>query len=440
VTASTSPALPEPPEIAAPAAVFEVDPSLPNADYATPMAQTPLFGGPFLTRPKLTGDWFGLRSALADRGITFDLYGTQFYQGVASGGRIREGQYGGKFDYLANVDGAKLGLWQGFFVNLHGETRLGQTVNNIDGLLTPSNIAMSFPAPSGNVSALTGVKFTQALSENVALFLGKINTLDEYVLRFNSALGLDRPGIGGFMNTSLVFNPIAARTVPYSAAGTGVALLRQGLPWFTFSVFDPQERAMIGLQDLFSRGVVLVPNLILTGKPFGRQAMLNLGGTYSSAQYTSVDPAAYLNIPITGVRAPKETGSWSLYANVFQALRVDPADEKRAWGIFGQFGISDGDPNPIKFVANGGIAGRSLLPGRSIDTFGVGYFYVGLSSEFKSLLAPVLPQQDEDGVELFYNLAVTPWCRLTADLQVARPSTRIFDTVIIPGMRLQISF
>ena len=121
-------------------------------------------------------------------------------------------------------------------------------------------------------------------------------------------------------------------------------------------------------------------------------------------------------------------------------LRADPDDESRGWGLFGQFGISDGNPNPVKFVANGGIAGRTLFPGRPLDTFGVGYFYVGLSSQFKSLLNPVLPQQDETGVELFYNLAITPWCRLTADLQVARPSTRIYDTVIIPGLRLQIVF
>ena len=431
---------PQQPVVGPPAPAPEADQAPRDASRIAPPAETPLFGGPILTREKLTGDWFGLRPALADDGITFNLYGTQFYQGVASGGRERQWKYGGKFDYLGNVDGGKLGLWQGLFVNLHGESRLGQSVNNIDGLLTPSNIAMNFPRPAGNVTALTGVKITQALNENVAVFLGKINTLDEYPLRFNSALGLDRPGIGGFMNTSLVFNPIAARTVPYSAAAAGVAFLRQGAPFFSLTVMDPRERAVIGLQDLFARGVVLVPDLTLRGKPFGRSGILNLGGTYSTAKYTSVDPAAYLNIPNIPVRAPRETGSWSLYSNFYQTLVVDPSDESRGWGVFGQFGVSDGNPNPIRFVSNGGFAGRSLIPGRALDSFGVGYFHVGLSSEFKSLLATALPQQNEDGVELFYNMAITPWCRLTADLQVARPSTRMFDTVLIPGLRLQINF
>ena len=418
----------------------ETGPALEDLAQSVPEGGLPRFGGPLLSRPRLTGDWFGVRPALADDGITFDLYGTQFYQDVATGGRQRQGRYGGKLDFLGNLDAGKLGLRQGLFVNLHGESRLGRSVNNIDGLLTPSNIAMNFPRPEGNVTALTGVKITQALSENVAVFLGKINTLDEYPLRFNSELGLNRPGIGGFMNTSLVFNPIAARTIPYSAAALGVALLRKGVPVFSFTVFDPQERAVIGLQDLYARGVVLVPDLTLRGRLFGRAGIINLGGTYSTAKYRSVDPAGYLNIPNVLVRAPRETGSWSLYSNFYQTLIVDPDDESRGWGVFGQFGISDGNPNPIRFNANGGIAGRSLLPGRPLDTFGIGYFYVGLSSRFKSLLATVLPQQDETGVELFYNMTITPWCRLTADLQVARPSTRTFGTVLIPGLRLQISF
>lgn len=298
---------------------------------------------------------------------------------------------------------------------------------------------MNFPEEEGNVSALTGLKITQALNENFAVFAGKINTLDEYPLHFTKRLGLDRPGIGGFMNTSLVFNPIVARTVPYSAAAVGAAFLREGEPLFSLTFMDPRERATTGLQDLYSDGGVIMPDLILHGDFLGRPSTINLGGTYSNAIYTSVDPASYLILP-TGIVAGQETGSWSLYANAYHALWVDPRFENRHWGVFGQFGLSDGNPNPIRFVANGGIAGRSMLHDRHRDTFGVAFFYLGLSDSFKSLTAPVSPQQDEMGGELFYNIAVTPWCRWTADLQVAQPSTQAFNTVIIPGMRMEVAF
>ncbi len=196
------------------------------------------YAGDLLTRERLTGDWWGRRSSLADRGLTFDLFSTQFYQGVAQGGREQEWEYGGKLDYLFNVDGGKLGLWQGLFVNLHAETRYGKSVNEIDGLIAPSNIAMNFPEPDANVTSITGLKITQALSENFAVYLGKINTLDEYPLRYSPGLGTNKPGLEGFMNSSLVFNTIMARTIPYSAAGVGAAVLREGEPAFTLTAFD----------------------------------------------------------------------------------------------------------------------------------------------------------------------------------------------------------
>ncbi|MCS6977613.1 MAG: hypothetical protein NZM31_11490 [Gemmatales bacterium] len=220
----------------------------------------------------MTGDWCGARSTLAEHGLTFDVFLTQFYQGVASGGEEQLFRYGGKLDYLFNGDGGKLGLWQGLFVDLHAETRYGQSTNEIDGLLAPSNLPMNFPKPDETITSITGLKITQALSENFAVYLGKINTLDEYPLRYSPGLGTNIPGLAGFLNTSLVFNPIVARTIPYSAAGVGAAILREGQPLFTFTVFDPRERATIGLEDLYDRGVVLVPDLILRGKPFGRPA------------------------------------------------------------------------------------------------------------------------------------------------------------------------
>jgi porin len=195
---------------------------------------------------------------------------------------------------------------------------------------------------------------------------------------------------------------------------------------------------------MFARGVVLIPDLTIRADFLGRPGKFNFGGTWSSARYRSFDPAAYLSIPPALILddrfAPKETGSWSLYANFYQAIWVDEDNEARNWGVFGQFGISDGNPNPIRFVANGGIGGRSMIPGRTFDTFGIGYFYLGLGSDFKALARPILPQGDEFGGELFYNVAITPWSRLTFDLQIAQPSTSRFAPVIIPGLRFQLLF
>jgi porin len=439
-----APARAQPPVASAPVpegAVPEVAP------VAAPPAENP-FAGDFFNRSKLTGDWGGARSALAERGVKLDIFGTQFYQGVARGGREQSFDYGGRLDFLLNVDGQKLGLWQGLFFDMHAESRFAEDVNANSGLIAPPNLAMNFPAAGREVTSITGLKLTQALSERFVLFAGKLNTLDAFPLRFNPAGTTGLPFLGGFQSSPLVFNPIAARTVPYSAAGAGFAVLQDLQPLFSFTVLDPLERATKGADDLFTRGVTLVPDLILRGKPFGRPALLNVGGTYSSSRYRTLDPATYLNLFQVGQLGaalagggPLISDSWSVYVNGYQSLWVDPNDENRNWGVFAAGGISDGNPNPIKYSVAGGVGGRSMIRGRELDTFGVGYYYLGLSDQLKRVGRPLVrPIRDEFGVELFYNAALTPWCRFTPNFTVARPGVSARDTVIITGLRLQLAF
>ena len=77
----------------------------------------PNYGGDFWSRSYLTGDWGGLRSKLADRGVQFDSNLTQIYQGVASGGTNRTGRYSGSLDMVLKLDSQKLGLWPGRISN-----------------------------------------------------------------------------------------------------------------------------------------------------------------------------------------------------------------------------------------------------------------------------------------------------------------------------------
>ncbi|PYI63578.1 MAG: carbohydrate porin, partial [Verrucomicrobia bacterium] len=99
-------------------------------------------------------------------------------------------------------------------------------------------------------------------------------------------------------------------------------------------------------------------------------------------------------------------------------------------------------PNSVRWNVTVGLGAGGLVPSREHDTMGVAYFHIGVSDEVKDLLAsqPGLAQRDEQGVELYYNAALSPWCHLTADLQVAQPSTKAFDTAVLAGSRLKIDF
>jgi porin len=131
------------------------------------------FGGPFGERLKLTGDWFGIRDTLAAKGITLDANLTQFFQGVASGGKERAFEYGGKIDYFLNIDGNHAGLWQGFLVTMHAETRYGEDVNGIDGMFSFGNFNVAFPEAGHDVTSITRLILSQLLSDNCMVFAGK---------------------------------------------------------------------------------------------------------------------------------------------------------------------------------------------------------------------------------------------------------------------------
>jgi porin len=420
------------------------------------------FGGPWNSRPKLTGDWGGLREQLRDHGFTFDVSATTYYQGIASGGLQDTFRFGGRNDYLLNVDGQKAGLWEGLGINLHGETVYGDSVNLLTGAVVPVNIGRSLPVPVGTVSALTAVKFTQALSENLILYAGKINTVDNLQQPFMPGRGLD----AGFMNGAFVFNPVLGRTIPYSTFGAGGAILAGGQPVVTLTVYDTHDASTTSVFDkLFHNGAIIYPTLSLPTNFFGMPGHQTVWGAYSSGRYAILSPESLLIFPppvlglppTTGILSPESLlifpppvpglppttlvrGSWWIDYRFDQALWVDPTDETRSWGVFGDAGISDGNPNPIHWSVILGIGGSSPIPNRKLDTFGIAYYYMGLSDDFKNVVRPIVPVRDERGLELFYNVAVTPWFHVTPDLQVITPTLELAKTSLVLGLRAKIDF
>lgn len=394
-------------------------------------------GSPWLTRPNLFGTAFGLRPALGEQGIAVDGNLTQFYQGVASGGKEQGFRYGGHADYYMNVDGQKAGLWAGLFLTLHAETIFGQSANGLTGALLPVSLIQILPSPTEDVTALTGVKVTQALSENFVTYFGKINTLDEFKQPFASGRGVD-----AFMNTSLLFSPVLARTVPYSSFGAGAAYLHNGQPVAVLSVFDTNNSPTTsGFDTFFDNGATIVGQAILPTNLWDRPGHQSLGFSYSSGHYVSLDRSSYLNqIGGGNFNQVRQTGSEALFYQFDQTVWTSAHDPAKSWGVFGNAGLADRNPNPIRWSANIGIGGSSPFCGRPLDTFGAAYFYVGINDSLKNLAPLLLPLRDEQGVEFFYNYAATPWLRITPDLQVLSPARQNFDTEVILGLRAKIVF
>lgn len=108
-------------------------------------------------REKLTGDWCGKRTCLAENGIVIDSSLTQFYQGVASGGAEQRFRYGAKLDLFANLNTEKMGLWKGGSMMIHAANwNFGQNSNADATFLAPVNTNLLYPTgePSFAVTSL----------------------------------------------------------------------------------------------------------------------------------------------------------------------------------------------------------------------------------------------------------------------------------------------
>ncbi len=89
------------------------------------------------------------------------------------------------------------------------------------------------------------------------------------------------------------------------------------------------------------------------------------------------------------------------------------------------------DTNPVENFYSAGIGGKGIIPGRDNDTFGIGYYYIGVSDRFQE-------EHEGQGGEIFYNFEVTPWFHVTPDFQIIDPPIRAVETDFITGIRFKI--
>jgi porin len=108
--------------------------------------------------------------------------------------------------------------------------------------------------------------------------------------------------------------------------------------------------------------------------------------------------------------------------------------------VFGGIGKGDGNPNVVEWMAYLGVGGSSLIPGRPDDRFGVAYFHFGFSNVLKNEVAPVFNLTDASGVEVFHNVAVTPWIRITGNLRFIKPANGDRPDSIYAGLSSYIRF
>jgi porin len=386
--------------------------------------------GSLWSRDTLTGDWGGLRSKLANRGLTLDIQVTEFYQGLLSGDGNDDFEFSGRADVMTHLDFGKLGLWDGGGFHTHIESRWGQPRGSRGVAFWPINTGIVLPLGEYVTVVATSIYFSQRFGSSASLMLGKINAVD---------LLASDPFYGGWGNTrffNIAFVAPPSGVLPPVIMG-GVFSYRVKPLSFTFMVYDPHDQTdKYNVDDLFSDGGNFLLGTTWTGSVFGRPSSVDVTGIYSTKRGANLAEILLPSNLKTGTRG----GSYNISLKVSHLLFESPTRPGQGFGFYAKAAVADGNPNPIKAFFSGGFAGHGVVPCRPRDSFGIGYYYYDFSNDLQDALDPVISFDSEQGVEMFYNFAVTPWFKVTADLQWIDPAVSVNDNAWVGALRANLTF
>jgi porin len=407
-----------------------------------------LLSGPRWSPEPLTGDWFGARSWLADRGLTIGINLVDTYQGVVEGGRDRDWDNGGSLYIESQFNTERAGLWPGGFLDFRAEKQYGSFPNKEASTFPAVNMIGLFPEPDEDSVVISKLMATQFVAPWLGFFIGRFDTLDGDTNNLLSGRGRT-----GFLAPQLAFSPNSVPTTPYVLNGLGSIVFTPNpfmkRPATLNLVFaDPLvEPTDSGLgSDFFDEQYYALDWRFPTFF-FGLPGSQNITYNYNTKEFLELDNLTQQFITQT---RSSNSGAGVIAYNFHQYVYVEPGQDKKTTGfdadaerlqgvgVFGRVGYANADVNPLNWTFAVGLAGRGIIPQRDDDTFGIGYYY-GLVSDNVSDLSGAL-SDDYWGLEAYYNVSVTPWLHVTPDFQVTDPFLTGIDITYVLGGRAKVDF
>lgn len=425
--------------------VAEVD-----ADAGRPVEPGADYTGGWLTWPRMTGDWGGVRTDLEASGIKFDLGITQILQHNWHGGANTHNalDYSGTADLWLELDLGKMGLIPGMSIMLTGEPRFGDGVQSDVGSLLPVNLDAAKPDTGDTCSMTLSEYYIQQV-----LFEGKLILLAG---KLDGSRAFDRNAFANnektqFMNVGLRNVPMIPSFLPYSVMGVGVIV--NPTDWLSImtGVTDSEgTNNTTGFETTFhgTTHTTVIHEWAFKINPWELPGNQRVGFAWSSMEVNNLAPISPFKEagPLLMQYAPflfnalapllpyeRNPDNVMLYYNFDQYLYTEADDPTQGLGVFGRFSWAHEDANPINYFYSIGLSGKGLIPQRDQDTCGIGYYFVDLSNN----LPPMM--HSEQGIECYYNIEIAPWWHITPDLQIiVNPGgSDANDVALVGGLRMQ---
>jgi len=257
--------------------------------------------------------------------------------------------------------------------------------------------------------------------------VSKVNVIDLQAQNpFFGGWGLDR-----FQNLALVLPPTGVTPATLMAASISQQI---GEVTLSAMAFDPNDRTQNSFDRLFEDGVNISLSAQWNGRLWQRSSNLGIAYILSSTKSVSLEET-YLpsEQQQRGLISPS-----NLTVNVGYQVWPSSVRPGKGIGVYGRVGLTGGDPNPIQSSLAMGISGEAMWQSRPFDGFGVGVYLYNWTRGLETTLQSALLQ--EVGLEMYYNLGLTPWLTLTPNLQVIQPASAGAPLLTVLGIRSRIRF
>jgi porin len=388
-------------------------------------------------RDQLTDGWLDILDQVREKGFSSALTVTALYQQNTRGGlstHRKAGRYSGVAELELQLDFDKLGWIPGgrTYALAAGSWSGGINEPSVGSLMNANGLAGGYRSID-----LLELWYEQRLLDGyVRIRAGKIDMTGGTGgfdgvpnLWFDANAYANDPGMQ-FLNGGLVNNP----QIPFPQQGLGaiayIAPVKE-LVYVLLGVADAQaDRRTTGFTSAFARDTRVMAMAEVGLTPWVDSPNGKMPGGYRVGVWYDPQPKERFNGQ--GVKR-NDVG---LYANADQMIfkENDDEDDSQGLGIFGRYGLADGDVNAIRQFWSVGVQYQGLIPTRDNDVLGVGIANGHLSGDAD------FRRSRETAVELYYNIQFAPWLMLTPSVQhITHPGGAAKDATVV-GLRLQVVF
>jgi porin len=358
-------------------------------------ASTPSPSPDLYSRQYLLGAWGGERSALAEKGVTFDFFYITDMQDNPSGGLQQTYAGWERFRGTIHIDFDKMIQWKGLSFHATGLWQSGRDLGfgKIGTLANPSDLV------SQHATRLDSFWLQQLfLHDKMRIRAGQLAAFDFYGNQEYGGNWLIEPLGYAFGN---LFSAIFESFNPAGTPGVEILVAPTSHFYVKSAVIsgnrDPYHQDPSG----FHFAIRNSPNFLfeagyLTGKTYPGE--YKFGGVYNGGKFPNPQ----------GIQS---SGNYLIYGMASQALYRPDAGSNRGLDATIGFDYGPGDVSRRNVQITAGARINAPFASRPQDRIGIGFVYTKISDPFSNFGALLGGPRlgSEKAMELNYSLQVTPY-------------------------------